>query len=320
MRRWGVDEVLAVEPGSYELELERHHQFAADRFSAARTHREWFRPGGSLIALTRTLRATYGLPNYRGQLACNLSQAERDRLALLPPLVITVWPGTLERFAEEITVDPAGGCWQRTPQIGRKGYGRFSLDGRRYESHAASYLMFVGPIPDGYVIDHLCHDPGVCQLGPACPHRCCVNPAHLEPVLPLVNLMRGGAIPAINIRKTHCKRGHEFTPENTYIPPLGASRPGRGCKICMHERSLARSPGTIGAANRAKTHCKYGHPFDEANTYWTSKGRHCKECTLRRTRERRARLKAQGRGDLSGPGSPDCADRVVPGSQARDAA
>jgi hypothetical protein len=190
MRSLKIRQVLAVEPGSYALELSRHHQFAHLQIDRGRRGppNEWFRPGNDLIALAESLRKIYGLPNYRGVLACDLDPHMRGMLALLPPLVITPepWPGTLERFAEEITVDQASGCWRRTPMAGRKGYGRFSLDGRRYESHVASYMMFAGPIPDGFVLDHLCHDPAVCKLGPECPYRCCVNPAHLEPVPPRV--------------------------------------------------------------------------------------------------------------------------------------
>lgn len=38
-------------------------------------------------------------------------------------------------------------------------------------------------------------------------------------------------------RKTHCIRGHEFTPENTYTPP-GATSP-RACRECSRARSMA---------------------------------------------------------------------------------
>ena len=39
-----------------------------------------------------------------------------------------------------------------------------------------------------------------------------------------------------NTVKTHCKRGHEYTPENTYVSPEGL----RNCRICTRERSLRR--------------------------------------------------------------------------------
>ncbi len=38
----------------------------------------------------------------------------------------------------------------------------------------------------------------------------------------------------------------------------------------------------IPARNSRKTHCKRGHPFDEKNTYRTSRGRHCIACQRRR--------------------------------------
>ena len=43
--------------------------------------------------------------------------------------------------------------------------------------------------------------------------------------------------------------------------------------------------------NRAKTHCRHGHPFDEANTYVTPRGhRVCRPC--RRVNAQRSRRKA----------------------------
>jgi hypothetical protein len=47
------------------------------------------------------------------------------------------------------------------------------------------------------------------------------------------------------------------------------------------------------AKNKLKTHCKHGHIFDEENTYWTKKGRQCKEC--RREVNRRKLLKRHSR-------------------------
>lgn len=52
--------------------------------------------------------------------------------------------------------------------------------------------------------------------------------------------------------------------------------------------NLRRGDGGPGI-NARKTHCKRGHPFDDGNTYRTSKGRHCKVCrreALRRYRQR----------------------------------
>ena len=47
--------------------------------------------------------------------------------------------------------------------------------------------------------------------------------------------------------------------------------------------------------NRAKTHCPYGHSYDEANTYVTKQGdRHCIACARQRTIEWRNRTRQKG--------------------------
>lgn len=49
-----------------------------------------------------------------------------------------------------------------------------------------------------------------------------------------------------------------------------------------------------GAVNREKTHCPYGHAYDEVNTYYPpSGGRFCRTCGRRRTREWRDRNRAR---------------------------
>lgn len=121
------------------------------------------------------------------------------------------------------------GCWI---WIGLKrfGYGMFygrqPVSGRRQyvRAHRTAYEWSRGPIPDGLELDHLCRV------------KACVNPDHLEPVTSRENTLRGIGPSAKNALKTHCYRGHEFLPENTYHYTNG----DRGCRICAIEKARAR--------------------------------------------------------------------------------
>jgi len=122
-----------------------------------------------------------------------------------------------------LNVQKTATCWNWIASRDSSGYGHFWDDNILIGAHRWSYKHFVGPIPDGLTIDHLCRNPA------------CVNPKHLEPVTNVENIMRGNGVAAQNARKTHCKRGHEFTETNTRIDN-SRRNPGRICKKCkkMH--------------------------------------------------------------------------------------
>lgn len=86
------------------------------------------------------------------------------------------------------------GClfWDGPPDS--KGYGRVTVDGKVERAHRAAYRYWVGPIPDGMVLDHECHnaDPN-CDLVSGCPHRRCVEPTHLAPKTQGANVTAGWA-------------------------------------------------------------------------------------------------------------------------------
>ena len=125
----------------------------------------------------------------------------------------------------ELLVERTETCWLWTGRIGKGGYGRL---GPRL-AHRAAYELFVGPVPQGFELDHLCRTPN------------CVNPQHLEPVTPEENWLRSHNPARINADKTHCKNGHEFTPENTLLNTRNrpSRRPYRRCRKCTQARQRA---------------------------------------------------------------------------------
>jgi hypothetical protein len=136
---------------------------------------------------------------------------------------------TVERFLERIGGETDTGCWPWTGSVDTHGYGHFAVNGRTTRAHRFSYEHFVGPIPEGLTLDHLCRN------------RPCVNPAHLEPVTNAENVRRGNATSAINARKTHCIHGHPFDEENTYIAPGNGMRTCRTCKREDNRRRKAEA-------------------------------------------------------------------------------
>jgi HNH endonuclease len=207
-------------------------------------------------------------------------------------------------------------CWLWTACLNSAGYGEFC--DRRCRSrlaHRVAYELLVGPIPAGLTLDHLCRV-----------HNC-INPAHLEAVTMRVNGLRGDSPPAMNARKTHCKRGHE----------LGSNRQ---CRVCIRQRTneirrqrismglprdgtgkeaikarareviLRQNPSLRVARPTTRTHCKRGHLLSPDNLLSASLKigiRRCKACkreldqakTLEnpnRYKERRARERASAVG------------------------
>lgn len=149
---------------------------------------------------------------------CHSHYASYKRHGRRPTKPIPTTPD--ERFWAKVAKQ-LDGCWLWKGAT--NGDGRYGMVGGRgkglEQAHRVAYEMAHGAIPDGLVIDHLCRT------------TLCVNPDHLEPVTQAENIMRGVAPTALNARKTHCKRGHEFTPENTYVMTNG----GRTCRTCARE-------------------------------------------------------------------------------------
>jgi hypothetical protein len=129
----------------------------------------------------------------------------------------------LARFFAKITT--VGECWEYGRFRQKQPYQQF-WDGERYQyAHRFAYSQLVGPIPAGMYICHGCDNP------------ICVNPDHLYAGTASDNMhdkaRRAGAA-------THCKRGHEFAPENTILEPRDYGGVARRCRTCLRERQRIR--------------------------------------------------------------------------------
>ena len=125
----------------------------------------------------------------------------------------------LIRFSSYINKPPRSRlCWEWTGANSR-GYGYIVIRKKTWRAHRVAYVVEFGSIPTGLVIDHICRN------------KACVNPDHLEAVTQETNVNRG----LRTARPTHCKRGHEFTKENTVYCYKKYNKNvlvGRSCRTC----------------------------------------------------------------------------------------
>lgn len=191
--------------------------------------------------------------------------------------------------ARSLFTGPPDGCWHLPEGAGGphgNGYFQITVSGRRWYAHRLAYTLLVGPIPDGLVLDHLCHtnDPS-CVGGDSCMHRRCVNPAHLEPVTDATNALRGLGPTAMNARRETCLEGHPLVPQG--------KTSSRYCPKCSLARRIAKGETSGNGHWRDRTHCPQGHPYDEKNTYinrypdGSPRCRMCRTCMRERADQRR---------------------------------
>lgn len=103
-------------------------------------------------------------------------------------------------------------CWPYPGALLPNGYSTVFVRGgigkdKKMAGHRLAYIMRIGDIPKGLVLDHLCKNPA------------CVNPWHLEPVTQRENVRRSNSLSGIKSRQTHCIRGHALSGNNLMLIP-----------------------------------------------------------------------------------------------------
>lgn len=145
-------------------------------------------------------------------------------------------PADLERFWLRVTPGDPDECW---PWLnGRcKGYGKFYAQGKLLAAHRVSWEIANG-----------CAMQKELQAMHLCNRKNCVNPSHIKPGTGKENI-RAAVVDGLkpmgkehhNGKKTHCKHGHEYTPENTLRWTSGR----RQCLECACQRLSMRNRETL---------------------------------------------------------------------------
>jgi len=123
-------------------------------------------------------------------------------------------------------VDKTGDCWNWTGSVSSSGYGQITgyigNKKKNFITHRLAYKHYLGKIPDGYTIDHLCQN------------RLCQNPDHLEAVTQRENTLRSLTVTAVNAQKTHCTNGHPYSGDNLLMDKKRNIRMCKACRKTVH--------------------------------------------------------------------------------------
>lgn len=112
------------------------------------------------------------------------------------------------------------------------GYGEASINGKRGRVHRLVYEHYNGPVPEGMDVCHTCDT------------RACIEPSHLWVGTRKQNMEDCLAKKRHDsMKRTHCPRGHEYTPETTRWKPPSKERPAgaRECAVCNRIRNRLRA-------------------------------------------------------------------------------
>lgn len=198
-----------------------------------------------------------------------------EKLPALKP-VLPMTNAERARFWSYVDKRGEGECW---PWLGavtkNEGRGRFTLRRESFSAPRVAYALTFGE--PAALVCHTCDNPPCCNPG----HF--FLGTHADNVHDCIAKGR-----TAGQKQTHCKHGHEFTPENTRL-----RRDGRGkrmCRTCDREREriykarrkLENLHVPKPADYRQKKTCKRGHPLSGDNILLSAdtKGRRVRRCKI----------------------------------------
>jgi hypothetical protein len=131
-------------------------------------------------------------------------------------------------FKSYLILTDKSGCWIWSRYKDKAGYGKLYFRNKVYLAHRVSYILYKTEIPKGSCVLHKCDQPSCC------------NPNHLfigsqaDNVKDMIKKGRSKS-GIFNSKKTHCPKGHEYTPDNIYSN--GIKRSQRLCATCCKLRA-----------------------------------------------------------------------------------
>jgi len=166
-------------------------------------------------------------------------------------------PAIEQQIIDAINEDPTAPLVLPDHAYGAHGRVVVEVGGLPIDLHRHLYNVMIRPL--GFH-EHMLRTPGI-------------PPTNVNPHLFIVPVGRRSIA-------TQCRNGHSYegneAPPNTYR---------FRCAICFRAFLDRRRDPNAEVANGRKTHCPYGHPYDEKNTIHTKDGRRkCRTCKRAATR------------------------------------